>query len=253
MFKCGSAILVAALLVGCGAPAPRPNPAGTPSVGPPLAGAGAAGPAAAGTAPPASDAAPARGPGVYYIDPAQSELRLLVYRGGALARLGHNHVIVNRAVGGWIKFRGDPGAVSFAFKVPVEDFMVDNAGARSQEGTDFFEEVPDDAKTSTRRNMLSPALLDADRYPAITLTSVAVRQATGGSAAAATVTVNVAGHESTLVVPFEAATSAGQISVSGSAVLRQTALGLTPFSIMLGALQVQDELTVKFTLVALAT
>jgi hypothetical protein len=35
--------------------------------------------------------------------------------------------------------------------------------------------------------------------------------------------------------------------------LRQSALGLKPFSIMLGALQVQDEFTVKFTLVAATT
>ena len=33
---------------------------------------------------------------VYRIDERQSELRILVYRAGPLARLGHNHVMVNR-------------------------------------------------------------------------------------------------------------------------------------------------------------
>jgi hypothetical protein len=33
--------------------------------------------------------------------------------------------------------------------------------------------------------------------------------------------------------------------------LRQTDLGLTPYSLMLGALQVQDAMTVKFKIVAL--
>jgi hypothetical protein len=42
------------------------------------------------------------------------------------------------------------------------------------------------------------------------------------------------------------------VSASGSVALRQTALGLVPFSVMLGALQVQDELTVKFRLVAVS-
>jgi hypothetical protein len=32
--------------------------------------------------------------------------------------------------------------------------------------------------------------------------------------------------------------------------LRQSTLGLTPYSLMLGALQVQDALTVKFKIVA---
>jgi hypothetical protein len=36
----------------------------------------------------------------------------------------------------------------------------------------------------------------------------------------------------------------------GSFELRQTALGLTPFSLMLGALQVQDAMRIKFEIVA---
>jgi hypothetical protein len=64
--------------------------------------------------------------------------------------------------------------------------------------------------------------------------------------------VRVAGHASTLVVPFMLETSSGRVSASGSVALRQTALGLVPFSVMLGALQVQDELTVKFRLVAVS-
>jgi hypothetical protein len=32
--------------------------------------------------------------------------------------------------------------------------------------------------------------------------------------------------------------------------LRQTALGLTPYSLMLGALQVQDAIRIKFNIVA---
>jgi polyisoprenoid-binding protein YceI len=99
--------------------------------------------------------------------------------------------------------------------------------------------------------MLSAALLDADRYPIITLTSIAVAQAEAPGQLAATLAVEVAGHESTLVVPFTLETSAGRVSAFGTVALRQSELGLTPFSVMLGALQVQDEFTVKFKLVAL--
>ena len=44
----------------------------------------------------------------------------------------------------------------------------------------------------------------------------------------------------------------GRLSATGVLELRQSALGLTPYSLMLGALQVQDQMTVKFKIVAVA-
>jgi len=227
VFKPCSVIGVTVLLGACGASEPRQAPRG------------------------ATEAArPPAGTEVYRVDPRQSELRLLVHRAGSMARFGHNHVIANRAVGGWINFAGNPSTASFSLTVPVADFVVDDARMRSEEGPDFSEEIPEDAKAGTRRNMLSAALLAADRYPTIVLTSVAVTQTAG--MATATLALSVAGHWSTLIVPFTLDTSGGRISASGTIVLRQSAMGLTPFSVMLGALQVQDELTVKFKLIAVA-
>jgi polyisoprenoid-binding protein YceI len=225
---CG-VICAALLLTACGTPPSREEPNH-----------GATGTAAQAQSP--------TGAGVYRIDSAQSELRLLVHRAGPLARLGHNHVIVNRAMGGWVKFSGNVSAASFSLSVPVADFVVDDARVRSEEGADFSEDVPEDAKSGTRHNMLSAALLDAEHFPTITLASVAVTQAPGPLAA--TLAISVAGHLSTVVVPFTLETSEGRVTASGTAVLRQSAMGLTPFSVMLGALQVEDEFSVKFKLVA---
>ena len=44
--------------------------------------------------------------------------------------------------------------------------------------------------------------------------------------------------------------AAGTLIVSGDTSVRQTDLGLKPFSAMLGALQVQDEMRVRFRIVA---
>jgi hypothetical protein len=228
---CG-VICAAVLLAACGAPKPR----------------GAATPAAAITS-------PAAGPGVFRVDASQSELRLLVHRAGPMARLGHNHVIVNDALGGWVKFAGNLATSSFSLSVPVASFVIDDVQARSEEGPDFAEEVSDDAKAGTRHNMLSDALLDGDRYAMITLASVSVTKTPSSTPemVTATMAVNVAGHESMIVVPFTVVTSMGRMEASGIVNLRQSAMGLTPFSVMLGALQVQDELTIKFHLIALAT
>jgi hypothetical protein len=227
VFKIFAAACLSLGLAACGAPKTRQ---------PPAVGEGVV------TRPPAGGAA-------YSIDSGQSELRLLVYRAGPLARLGHNHVILNRAIGGWVDAAAGPESASFSLRVPVADFVVDDARARSDEGQDFSAEVQEEAKSGTRHNMLSSALLDADHFPIITLTSVGITQGSEGELAA-TLAVDVAGHASTLVVPFVLENSSDRISAAGSVVLRQSDLGLTPISVMLGALQVQDEITVKFKFVA---
>src|ERR1700730_15469923 len=230
VFKNFAAACLCVGLAACGAPKTRQSPAMAEGVEP--------------TRPPAGAAA-------YSNDSAQSELRLLVYRAGPMARLGHNHVILNRAIGGWVDAAARPESASFSLYVPVADFVVDDAQARSEEGQDFSAEVPEEAKSGTRRNMLSAALLDAEPFPVITLTSVGITQAPEGNLTA-TLTIGVAGHESTLAVPFTLTVSPDRISAAGSVVVRQSGLGLTPLSVMLGALQVQDEITVKFKFVAAA-
>jgi len=187
---------------------------------------------------------------LYRIDPAQSELRILVYRAGPMAQLGHNHVIVNRSLGGWVRYAGTASAASFFLSVPAAGFAVDDPALRREEGADFAEDASDDAKSGTLRNMLSPAVLDAAQFPAITLRSLAVTAAHG--ALEASVSVEVAGHQSTLAVPFTADIAPGRLSAGGTFTVRQSALGLAPFSVMLGALRVQDEMRVKFKFVAAA-
>jgi hypothetical protein len=206
-------------------------------------------------APPSTEKAisrPGLPPGtVYRVDASQSELRILVYRAGPLARFGHNHVIVNRRVRGAVSLGDVPGESVFWLDVPVDGFVVDDPEARRDEGADFAGDVPDDAKTGTLHNMLSAALLDADEFPLITVNSVAEPGAQDGAGAlSATVAIGVAGHESKVDVPLTLHVDSRRLWASGSVDLRQSMLGLTPFSLMLGALQVQDAMTIKFEIVA---
>ena len=60
--------------------------------------------------------------------------------------------------------------------------------------------------------------------------------------------VRGAAHEFDVLVRYE---RAGQrLVVSGDTVLKQSELGLKPFSAMLGALQVQDEMHISFRILA---
>jgi hypothetical protein len=188
---------------------------------------------------------------IYRVDAGQSELKVLVYRAGPLARLGHNHVVVNRALRGTVSLA--EGAAAFHLTVPTAGFAVDDAQARGEEGLDFAADVPDGAKSGTLQNMLGAAVLDAGEFPVITVDSVAVRGAQGATESGpmiATVSISVAGHESTVQVPFALQSDSSRLSATGSLGLRQSDLGLTPYSLMLGALQVQDQMTIKFKIVA---
>lgn len=195
----------------------------------------------------------------YRIDESRSELRILVYRAGPLAHLGHNHVMVNRSIHGVVGLAETAEQTEFSMEVPSAAFVVDDAQARSEEGPDFAAAVPDDAKSGTLDHMLSTSLLDAEEFPMITVKSVAVVGAPGTRAdvqdagtltLTVTVAITVAGHESRVDVPFTLRRDSDHLTAVGSLELRQTALGLTPYSLMLGALQVQDAMTVKFNIVA---
>lgn len=186
--------------------------------------------------------------GTYRIDSGRSELRLLVYRAGALANLGHNHVILNRSLNGSINVAPTLGASSLSLSVPVGAFVVDDTQARAEEGEDFPGEVPDDAKSGTMKNMVGSAVLNSAAYPTISVRSTRLEELQG--IPTATLAVSVAGHESTVTVPFVLRNDAHGLSANAAFELRQTALGMTPFSLMLGALAVSDAMQVKLQVTA---
>jgi hypothetical protein len=52
-------------------------------------------------------------------------------------------------------------------------------------------------------------------------------------------------------VPFVLTGDAHQLTASGSVEMRQTAIGITPYSLLHGALQVQDAMQLKFKITVL--
>ena len=218
-------------------------------------------------APPVAAAeTPAPHEGVPYdIVADESLLTIRVYRGGTLASAGHNHLIAAHALTGAIYVPAELMRTSFEAHIPVAAFTVDEAALRAQEHSpDFPPDVPDAAREGTRRNMLGEALLDGERNPQIVLRSVRLESAgppaagtcreAGDEARAvlARVQTTVRGAVRTISVPVCYRHAAGTVTVSGETPLRQSDLGLTPFSALLGALQVQDEMRVRFRLVARA-
>lgn len=197
-------------------------------------------------APPVLEAPP--GARAYQVAGADSLLQIMVFRGGAMARLGHNHVIASHHLSGVVYVTDDPAGTRFDIGFPVGELTVDEPALRAAAGPDFAPGVPESARAGTRDNLLSEALLDAAHHPVIRLRATDVRAA--GDAYDVGVEVILKGSSYALRVPVTVKRQDGSIVASGEFPLRQTQLGLEPFTVALGALVVLDDMRVRFEIVA---
>ncbi|MGH8199009.1 MAG: hypothetical protein ACREVO_01365 [Steroidobacteraceae bacterium] len=183
----------------------------------------------------------------------ESQLIVLVYRAGALASVGHDHVIACHCLSGTIYLPADPMHASFDLHLAVTRFTVDDPVLRAAEHSpDFPADVPQSARQGTRRNMLGGALLNAARYRDIALRSAGLQPSPDGKRGdiVAQVLVQLDGEWHPVTVPLRYEIRNGEIVAGGEFSLRQTSLGLTPFSALGGALRVRDGMKVTLRLVA---
>ncbi len=205
----------------------------------------------AGPAPAAASTVHAGVP--YEVAAAESLLSIRVYKAGTLAAAGHNHLIASHGIEGAFYLPRDPLGATFEVRFAVDSLTVDEAPLRAAlHSADFPPDVPDSAREGTRRNMLSAALLDGVNHPQIVLRAVGLQEQAppveGAVQAHVAVSVRDAEHEITLPVRWQRAH--GTLTVDAETTLRQSELGLKPFSALLGALQVRDEMQVSLHLVA---
>jgi len=183
----------------------------------------------------------------FVVDAQASEIRLLVYRAGALARLGHNHVITGRARGE-IRAGERAGGSGFRLEIPVDSFAVDPPAARAEEGAEFAAEVAEDARQATRKNMLGSDVLDAANHPLITIESVALSGPRWNPTVLARVTLR--GVTRDLRFPAAVIQEGNLLTVVASFRIRQTDFALHPLAVLGGGLQVADAIDIRLRLVA---
>lgn len=189
-----------------------------------------------------------RGAQVFAVDPAASRVHILVYRGGTLARLGHNHVVTSRSLSGraWIHPQFERSGFELSF--PVESLIVDDAQDRRAHGGDFPSGISQKDIEGTRRNMLRPEVLHADEFPTISVRSAQVQGTLASPNVIARITIKGVARD--IPVPLQLALEGARLKARGELDLLQTDFGMKPFSIALGALEVQDRLHLQFDIVA---
>ncbi|MBC7619183.1 MAG: YceI family protein [Candidatus Saccharibacteria bacterium] len=195
-------------------------------------------------------AAPPQSGKIYRIDAKASSLHILVYRGGRLANLGHNHVISSQSISGSIWQGAGMDQSGFEISVLVNELIVDDNAARAAEGEDFPLNVSDDAKSGTRTNMLRETLLDGARFPVISIQSVRLQGDSDGAQVLAALRIRDQIRE--ILMPVTLRFIDGSLRVKGEFDIKQTDFGITPLNVALGALLVQDTVKIKFELFALA-
>ena len=213
------------------------------------------------TAPPAT--APAAPPGfpaqryeqeftgqgrIFKVLPEDSKAILRVYRGGRLARLGHNHVIAGRHLQGYVLVGDDFSRSRADLYLPLHRLVVDEPADRAAAGGEFATELTADAIAGTRANMLGSRGLNAERYPFL---EVAVVVGDGSiPQVRLDLAISLHGVTQRFSVPARLDIDDDRLRAEGEFEISQSAFGVTPFTALGGALLVQDAVQVSYSVLA---
>ena len=222
--------LVTLLLTACGTPPGAPE---------------AVAPASAPAGDPAADWLLPRGQALA-LDSEASRIEIRVYRAGRLAHLGHNHVIEVLGLDGRLK-RVDEGSGVAELRFRPDRLRVDGEAARLRAGEDFAQMPDAKAVSGTRANMLGEQVLDAGRWPEVRILARVASLSPGEVPADVQIYVRDVGRR--YAVPLTVQADGDRVRVSGSLRLRQSDFGISPFSVLGGALQVRDEIDAVFQIV----
>ncbi len=180
-------------------------------------------------------------PVVFTIDSTTSEIHWRVYKSGVLASLGHNHVIAVAKPTGKIFLSQTLPESRIEMELSVADLIIDNQTLRARYGEDFSSEPSADDIAGTRSNMLSKSVLNEAIFPNIKITGIAL----SGFGVGQTIdlAIQLLGRTISVNVPINVEPPInGIIQMQAEFRITHKQLGLKPFSALLGALQVAEEI-----------
>jgi len=179
----------------------------------------------------------AQGKPVFRVDAARSLVVIEVRRGGSLAQFGHDHVIASHDVAGNIA--PDEGRADLY--LPLDALVVDEPVLRAEAGFDTQPSPSDIA--GTHRNMMEK-VLETDRYP---YALIAVNgNGAGGSAQQLRVAVTLHGTTRSVDAAAQFEMAAEEAVATGTVAIDQSRFGIAPFSVLGGAIAVQDRVNITF-------
>lgn len=252
-YRRGLLVIVAAVLIGCAPRMDKPAPEASEASEAVASEVGAPAPAVPDRPrAPTRRTAPAKAAptGDFEVDPAASDVRIFVYRSGRLARVGHNHVISSRDVQGKVSVAKTQNLRGSRVKlrIPVATLVVDDPVLRGEAGEEFESALTQEQIEGTLRTMLSAAVLHAAPFPLVTVEGTVV----GGTLPdlEMDMVMTIRDREHQFRTPVRVERPEDRITAVGEFRIRQSDFEIEPVSMLQGALSVEDELKVQFSIVA---
>lgn len=185
---------------------------------------------------------------IYRLVPGESDLRVLVFRSGSLAGLGHNHVVSSQDLSGIVSAGDTAATSSIEILLPVESLVVDDPAIREKEGSAFSAETSEKDIRGTRRNLMSRKLLDGDRFEEIRIVAQRIFGEFPEINIEAAITIK--GSQHLVDLPAIVERYEDRIVASGSTEISHAEFGLSPFTAAFGTMRVGEQMTFKYRIVA---
>lgn len=182
---------------------------------------------------------------LYKVDSDLSIILIRAYRGGLMAKLGHDHIVASQNMQGYIRIDKKTGECRADFYAPLESLDVDNKIFRAAENLDTTPS-PEDI-IGTKKNMLKS--LEQTKFPFAQLHSSDCSLADSMASTGVALSVHGVTRELQLKISIEPYTEQS-IRVKGEFSILQTDFGIKPFSIMNGLIKVQDRLDLSYSISA---
>jgi polyisoprenoid-binding protein YceI len=182
----------------------------------------------------------AAGPRTFTVEPDRSHALIAVGKTGAFSFAGHTHEVEAPLTSGVVHLDADD---------PSRDDVRLEFNAAAMRVTGKGESASDVPKVAA--TMLSDAVLDVTRYPAIAFESTSVTGKGSAAALELSVTGKLSIHGTTQMVttPVSVKLAGNQLTASGKFNIQQTDFGITPISVG-GVVKVKNELNITFTIAA---
>jgi polyisoprenoid-binding protein YceI len=174
---------------------------------------------------------------VWTLDASDGELLIRTGVTGRAARMGHRLTI---AMARW------QATVSWAGAEPVTaELAVDTDSFEVLRGEGGVKGLSGSEKALVRSNAMRS--LDASRYPEIRFTSNAIDKTDDGYRLSGTLQIRGKSREHVIDLRTEDLGDSWRMSAQSS--VRQSDYGVKPYSLLMGSMQVADDVTVSFTAV----
>lgn len=186
----------------------------------------------------------------YAVDAARSEIAVKVFKGGVASALAHDHLVRAARWQATLDLSPDPVALAADVRVDATALEVDEPDARARHGLDGT--LSDSDRAQVRANLLGAEQLDVARHPEIRFSASQVERdgEGGGGSFRLAGELSLHGRTRRIDVPLAIAQDGDTFTARGRVRVRQSDFGITPYSAFLGAVRVQDEVEIVFTVVA---